>query len=211
MAVLAPTAATGQTAEAVLDRVLAGGGFQTELPGAPEHLALPEPEPEPEREWEPLSLSEPAEVLLWVLIAAATVLLLVYLLRLAGDRRRADEVVAEDARPGDGAVPAPRLPPSLGEADRLAAAGAFGEAVHLLLLAGLEGLRSSRAAVAAASLTSREVLHRAALPEAASSALAHLVTASELSHFGGRATTAADYRSCRDAYGRLAATMAATG
>ena len=206
MAVLAAPAAAAETAEAALDRVLAGGGYQTELPDAPEPPDLPE------LELEPLGLSGLADMLLWVLIAAAIVLLLVYLVRLAGDQRRpTDEIVDEDAGPDDGAAASPTRSGSLEEADRLAAAGAFGEAVHLLLLAGLEGLRSSRAAVAAASLTSREVLHRAALPEAAALALSHLVTAAELSHFGGRATTAADYSSCRDAYSRLAATMAATG
>ena len=204
---LTPTAAPAETARSVLDGVLAGGQYQTEMPDTPETSDAPSPL-EPRSPPKESYSGSVGETLLWVLIAAAAVLLVAFLVKLAREWR--PEAVVADAAvtlpTGDGAPVASR---SLAAADRLAAAGDFGEAVHVLLLSGLDALRRSRAAAATASLTSREVLQRAALPEAASSALSHLVATAELSHFGGRAMSQGDYRVCRDAYVRLAATAIA--
>jgi len=84
------------------------------------------------------------------------------------------------------------------EIDALAESGAFTEAVHRLLLLVQERLRSRIEHGIQVSLTSREILRRAKLPQDAATAFATLVAAVEVSLFGMRAANAATYALCRE-------------
>lgn len=157
-----------------------------------------------------------------VLAAAAFLVFAFYLL----SRLRRQPVVA----PTESKTPTPRhivartvlptaqadapLPPGpLDDAERLAAAGRFSEAIHLVLLRLLAELRHLVDLSMADSLTSREILRRnAAIPTATRDALGIVIGAVELCHFGGRQGDATLFRHCVDAYMRATGRgAAATG
>jgi hypothetical protein len=94
------------------------------------------------------------------------------------------------------------------EVDALAASGAFTEAVHRLLLMVQERLRSRIEHGLQVSLTSREILRRAKLPQDAATAFATLVAAVEVSLFGMRSANAATYALCRENCRRVLAAAA---
>jgi len=98
----------------------------------------------------------------------------------------------------------PQSLPELEEIMRLARAGNFEAAIHLLLLQGLRQLVRLTGAVVALSLTSREILRRPGLPEGAGRDLATLVDAVEISRFGGRTAGATLFETCLASYRRLA-------
>lgn len=180
-----------------VERILAVPGYQTELP----ETAEAEPPFEPPR-WGPL-----ARVVGWVVLiaaAAGAVLVLGYVLW--------DLVARRGARRAAPQPPPPRPPPAvaaaaaagLPDADSLAAAGRFGEAVHALLLHALAGLARRRGAPLPPSLTGREAIPASGLAGEPRGALAELVAAVERFLFAGRALDAGDWERCRAAYARLA-------
>ncbi len=93
----------------------------------------------------------------------------------------------------------------LDDADALAAQGRYVEAIHVLLLRTIEDLRRRAGARVADSMTSREILAVLEMPDAARAALSDLVSAVELTHFGGRRPAQAHYAKCRERYARFAA------
>jgi hypothetical protein len=97
---------------------------------------------------------------------------------------------------------------TLAQADELAARGFFVEAMHLLLLHSLAEIRRRLRLEFADSLTSREILRRARLPEDATSALRSIVTRVELSYFGAYPATQPDYESCRAGFEVLSSALA---
>ncbi|MDQ3301236.1 MAG: DUF4129 domain-containing protein [Myxococcota bacterium] len=92
----------------------------------------------------------------------------------------------------------------LGDADELAARGEFAEAIHTLLLRTLHELARSAMVRVERSHTSREILARVPLIADAREALAGLITAVELTHFGDDPAGAADYARCREQFNRFA-------
>lgn len=117
------------------------------------------------------------------------------------------------AAPTSTAAPAPRPPPPperaiVDEADALAAAGRYAEAVHALLLRTIEAL--GRHMPVPRALTSREIEQRAGLPDAARAAFGDLVQAVELTRFGGRPANAEDYARCVACFDRIRAALGAT-
>lgn len=88
----------------------------------------------------------------------------------------------------------------LDEIERLAARGAFSEAIHLLLLRAIGFLRSRLGQNWETSLTSREILGRVKLAGNGQKALGNLVAAVEISHFGGRPANEATYKLCLESY-----------
>lgn len=90
-----------------------------------------------------------------------------------------------------------RLDIALTEADRLARQGAYGEALHLLLLYCLNEMRRRFGLGLPPSLTSREILGLSVLPEIRRVGLSVIVSAVEVSHFGGRAADETTYQLCR--------------
>jgi len=97
---------------------------------------------------------------------------------------------------------------SLAQADALAARGFFVEAMHLLLLVSLSEIRRRLRLEFADSLTSREILRRARLPEEVTGTLRSIVTRVELSYFGGYPAAQPDYDSCRAGFEALSSVLA---
>lgn len=164
-------------------RILEDRGYQRSLPEAPPDPSFPSFSLGP---WAVL-----VRILMWIGLAAVVALAIAWVVNRIGVRAR-DEVVD----PGMGA-PAPLEIP-LESAERLAAAGRFAEAIHVLLLETLAAL--SRAAQLAPSLTSREIVSRVPLPARARDALAGLVLAVEISRFGGTPAGERDYRACLERF-----------
>jgi len=88
----------------------------------------------------------------------------------------------------------------LGDADELARRGEYAEAIHTLLLRTLQELVKSAAVRVAPAMTSREILSRVPLLADARDALAGLITAVEITHFGDEPANAADYERCRQQF-----------
>jgi len=134
-------------------------------------------------------------MIVYGVIAVAIVMIAMWLVR---DLRRGSD---KDALEGD-EVPQPTVDQDvierpIGDADELARAGKYAEAIHTLLLRTLiELVRATRTRVPA-SLTSREILERVPLVPAARAALYQLVSTVEVTHFGDDVPSAADYDRCR--------------
>ncbi len=202
----APTDA--EIAEAV-EAVLSNNRFQTELPNDAEPA---EAQPVEEPDWRfdlPDGVLGLARVLMWLLVGAGALLLVIFVVNELSSfrlrpRGRAGQDIDPNAATG-GATAKPGAGLSLDEADRLAREGRFAEALHMLLLDCIAQLRRLKFdAVIAPSLTSREVARRLSLPERSAQALTAIVSAVELSHFGGRPAGEDDYRRGREHYLQIA-------
>ena len=91
----------------------------------------------------------------------------------------------------------------LAEADALAAAGRFGEAVHLLLYRSVEDIEGRRPGLVRPAMTSRELAEAHDLPAVARGAFSHIARAVEISLFGGRSIDSDAWTACRSAYAEL--------
>lgn len=147
---------------------------------------------------------------LWVAAAVVGVPLIAYiLLTLYRARQTANAPKSTDGRKPKQHRPAPTPAPAsapineptiLDAADRLAGAGRYGEAIHFLLLNGLQHAgRRARQRIPPA-LTNRELLRALPLAENMARALSVLVRLSERSHFGDAAPSAADYQLSREKF-----------
>jgi hypothetical protein len=130
-----------------------------------------------------------AQTVLYVTAALALLLLAGGLARAAAARRRRPQPPAAAAA-GAG-QPGRRGPPP--DADRLAAEGRYGEAVHSLLLQAIDQVGRRSPQGPPASCTSRELVRRLPLREASRAAFAELVEAVEVILFGGAPAGAGDY------------------
>ena len=92
----------------------------------------------------------------------------------------------------------------LEDADRLAAAGHYAEAAHLLLLRTIGDIQGRRPDLVRPALTARDIGSLAALPESARPAFAAIARIVERSLFGGRPVDAAGFELCRRAYADFA-------
>lgn len=88
----------------------------------------------------------------------------------------------------------------LKEADALAAAGRYSEAVHLLLLRSIEEIEARRPRLLRRALTSREIGTLRDLPEAARPAFRGIARAVERSLFAEQPVDAAEFARCRKDY-----------
>jgi hypothetical protein len=140
----------------------------------------------------------------YVIIGVVGILLIVVLARYAGRRvaeRKGADAKVKPVTANSSIIlptPGPERDRTFDEIDALAESGAFTEAVHRLLLLVQERLRTRIEHGIQVSLTSREILRRAKLPQEASTAFATLVAAVEVSLFGMRAANAATYALCRE-------------
>jgi hypothetical protein len=149
----------------------------------------------------------------YVILGVIGIGLAYLLLRYVGNRYAGSKGAAAQAAPVAtsrvvAASPEPERDHTFDEVDALAAAGAFTEAVHRLLLLVQERLRSRIEQGIQVSLTSREILRRAKLPQDAATAFATLVAAVEVSLFGMRSANAATYALCREHSRRVLAAAA---
>jgi hypothetical protein len=157
------------------------------------------PEPPPSRTLD-MDLSWLPYAILGVIGIALAYVLLRYVGQRFAGRQSAAAKAAPVAAAASHVVAAPEAERdhTFDEVDALAASGAFTEAVHRLLLLVQERLRGRIEHGIQASLTSREILRRAKLPQEAATAFATLVAAVEVSLFGMRAANAATYALCRE-------------
>lgn len=205
-------------------RALSDRSIQKTLPGLSAGARRPQPDPrlEPPRRpraaprvpdrSEVSGLGGIGQTALWVIAIIAGAALLFFVVREllslrfgAGKKRfeAADATVRARVTGGGGEEGGPRS--LLDEADALAARGAFGEAIHLILMHSLGRLEDVSARAVGRSLTAREILRGTPITARAREFLGAIVGASELTHFGGRDAGEADYRSCREAFQGFAA------
>jgi hypothetical protein len=186
------------TAEAVgsaVERVYGGRDYQTEMP-----------KEQPVEVFQPLKIPDIVTqiiriVLITLLIVGGLLLLFFLINALPTIRERLKRRAAAQAQPSVTPIASDadreRLEIALSEADRLARQGAFGEALHLLLLYCLNEMRRRFGLGLPPSLTSREILGLSVLPEIRRTGLSVIVSAVEISHFGGRPADETTYRLCR--------------
>jgi len=150
----------------------------------------------------PRLFSLPAEVL-WIVIGVAAAVMLYAFRDLIPMLRspQGDDWMSEEAFGGGGKAGSPAA--ALGAADELAAAGRFVEAMHVLLLQGLAAIRAGLHEEFADSLTSREILRRARLPDPGRTSLRDIVNRVELTYFGQYPAALADYEACRASFNTL--------
>jgi hypothetical protein len=184
---LSASAQTPQEIQKAAEQAIQRLDLQTELPHQPEPPQF--------------SIKLPSEVL-WAVIALAIGFLL-YAFRDALPiwwRRQDGTWTGDDIVTGDAQAPAAVL----GAADDLAAQGRFVEAMHVLLLQGLAGIRAGLDEKFADSLTSREILRSTRLSAAGRSSLRDIVNRVEWTYFGEHPANQADYVACRASFNALA-------
>ena len=149
--------------------------------------------------------------LMWGALVVGTALLALWLgtelLAFGAD----DAALAEEAPAGQDGPDLRVIERPLGDAEELAARGEYGEAIHTLLLRTLQELVRSAEVRVSAAMTSREILGRVPLAAEARAALAGLITAVEVTHFGDDPATAADYERCRAQFQRFATAFRRAG
>jgi hypothetical protein len=126
--------------------------------------------------------------------------------RLLRDRRRRPRRAAADAPWAPDAVHASAL---LADADVLAAAGRFDEAVHLLLRRSFDDIAATRPDWLTPASTAREIARIAALPAAARAAFAVIAGEVERSRYALHSLGAPDWSRARAAYAAFAVPGAA--
>lgn len=96
-------------------------------------------------------------------------------------------------------------------ADDLARQGHYVEAMHVLLLRAIAEMRERLGIDFAASLTSREILRRAKLPDTGKASLRDIITRVELSYFGAYPAADRDYAACRESFDRFMGLLGGRG
>jgi hypothetical protein len=150
---------------------------------------------------EAIGLSWPVLEKLLIALAVLGVLLLIWRLAapLLARRRRSPPAPEPDWAPGRAAAEA-----LLEDADRLAAEGRYGEAVHLLLRRSVGHIAEARPEWLLPASTAREIAAFPMLPERARRAFGAIATRVERSLFALRDLDAVDWTAARSAYADFA-------
>jgi len=172
---------------------------------------FPTPKPTPDLDSPPLLSVDVARILLWIAVFAGAGVLAYFIydvLPVFGlkGRPRWDDTADGAALSGGGINQAARA-----AADELAAQGRFVEAMHVLLLQGLDEMRMRLDLRFADSLTSREIVSRANAPAAAKTALGEIIQWVELAYFGDHPADRNDYDACRRSFLALGGALGAGG
>lgn len=145
-------------------------------------------------------------VLMWIAIAAVVIALLLALFPAAREW-----IAARLLRRGEGSVESAGWTPDSGaarallnEADQLAAAGRYAEAVRLILHRSIEDIERWRGDSLRPSLTSRDIAAFENLPEAARAVFRRVVADVERSLFAGNPLGEADWTRARADYAGFA-------
>jgi hypothetical protein len=152
------------------------------------------------------AVAEPLGYLLWAALIGGVLSILVFLGRdlLAPPKLSAAKVLGaldkEAAWRPDRAVARALLE----DADRLAAAGQFTDAAHVLLFRSIEDVRSRAPHLIAPSLTSRDIARLPEIPAAPRSAFSKISDVVEQAVFGRRPVDEQGWVACRDAYALFA-------
>lgn len=197
------------------DRVAAAGGQAAEAKLAAAHSALLKtpgvqfdfqkpPEPPPLTWLEPLAfviklLAPVLQVIFWGGLIIGAALVLFFIIREFAPqswfRGKKTVVPVTDWRPEPGKARA-----LLEDADTLAAAGRFDEAIHLLLFRSIDDLVARRPGAVSPALTSRDITTLRVLPDDARTAFARLAQSVERTFFGGRPADADAFGQARADY-----------
>jgi hypothetical protein len=102
--------------------------------------------------------------------------------------------------PGDWRPSVAKAKTLLEDADRLAAAGRFAEAVHLILFRSIEDIEGKRPDLIRPALTSRDIAGLEGVPQAVRRTFSEIARVVERSFFGGRPVGADEFAACRKAY-----------
>jgi len=151
-------------------------------------------------------LAQPLGYLLWAVLILGVISILVFLGRdlLAPPKLRASKALGaldrEAAWRPDRAVARALLE----DADRLAAAGQFTQAAHVLLFRSIDEVRSRAPHLIAPSLTSRDIARLPEIPAAPRSAFGKISDVVEQAVFGRRPVDELGWIACRDAYALFA-------
>ena len=176
------------------------------------------PEPDPPPQWlqdllealaaffSPIGqwLAENWSWLRWALLALGIVLLCALIWSLVAP------LLGRTRKPGPSAGAEEWVPPSaeatalLEEADRLAAAGNYDGATHLLLKRSVRQIADHRPGLVEPSSTARELAANRLLPENARGAFAVIAERVERSLFALRRLAVEDWQAAREAYARFA-------
>jgi len=151
---------------------------------------------------EALGLSWPVMQKVGIALAALVVLAVLWfwvLRPLLAARRQRPQAEAPDWNPDRAAAVA-----LLEDADRLAAAGRYGEATHLLLRRSVHHIAEARPEWLQPASTAREIAVLPLLPERARQAFAAIAVRVERSLFALRELDAADWQAARAAYADFA-------
>lgn len=148
-----------------------------------------------------LGLSWP--VVQWVLIGLAALLVLFILWRLVEPIIRAPRKPRAEAEP-EWVPDREEAIALLEDADRLAAAGKFGEAVHLLLKRSVRHIADARPEWLLPASTAREIALMPSLSQRAQQAFGTIATRVERSVFALRDLDSADWQAAREAYASFA-------
>lgn len=193
--------AAGQTAEQKL--VLAHKAL-LKTPGLQFDFAGPPPPEKPPAWLEPLlnflvSLGPVLKYVFWGGLAVGAALIIYFIAReLVPEtwfRKRRAVTPVVDWRPEPGKARA-----LLEDADQLAAAGKFEEAIHILLFRSIDDLVTRRPGAVSPALTSRDIAGLDVLPGEARAAFTRLAQAVERTFFGGRPAQADEYGDARRDY-----------
>lgn len=142
------------------------------------------------------------QALTWILVALGAVLIVLLAWRVLVPlrlKREAAPAAVPDWTPDAGEALA-----LLEDADRLAAAGRYDEATHLLLKRSVGQIAAARPGLLEPSSTAREIAALPALPEAARGAFGVIAERVERSLFALRRLSADDWQAAREAYARFA-------
>jgi hypothetical protein len=187
--------ASEQKLAAAHQALLHAKGLQLDFKAAP-------PPPPPPAWLESLfqALGELAPILKFLfwggLVVAAALIVWFVANEMLAARRRTSPV----APPADWRPEPERARALLEEADRLAAAGRFGEAIHILLFRSIDDLTGRRPGLIRPALTSRDIAGLDQMPPPARSAFARIAERVERSFFGGRPVGPEDFAHARGDY-----------
>ena len=201
---------------AAVDDVYDGSDYQTSLPGVDEPLPQPDPEPDATgSQSEPVNLdwlADVLEVVSYGLLAGAIIFVAYTSIRAFMNMRlkprRSDLDGTADAAWDSQDGTQQGRPTQFADAEALARQGAYGEAIHALLLVVVEAMRRRYDTVRPA-LTARELVRLIELGANRRQDFANLVGAAELGHFGGRSINRETYEDSHERAKRLLSALAA--
>ena len=199
----------------LLDPELLGPGYSQTMAGDTIQTGFPPPPPPHDNpQWDLGWLRDffewtaPAlKPLMWIGAAALLLLILYHFVPAFADwvdnlrfgRKRRSEETEESIGEAEAGAARARL----ADADALAAAGRFAEAVHLLLYRSVDDIAGRRPGLVRPAMTSRELAAAADLPSVARHAFSRIARAVEISLFGGRSIDETAWHECRTAYAEL--------